>query len=34
MIHIGADMHKNFSNFAVLDDVTDSLVEQWLENDL
>jgi len=33
MIHIGVDMHKNFSNFAALDEATDSLGEQRLEND-
>jgi len=33
MIHIGVDMHKNFSNFAVLYDGKDSIIEQRLDND-
>jgi len=33
MIHIGVDMHKNFSNFAALDETTDALIEQRLDND-
>jgi transposase len=32
MIHIGVDMHKNFSNFAVLYDGKDSIIEQRLDN--
>lgn len=33
MIHIGVDMHKRFSNFAVLDDRTDEVIEERLDND-